>query len=55
VGMRHGVLLPKDLILVFKQFFYVERFTKALAPDWQPLNDPDLLAQVMAAVAGRAA
>jgi predicted unusual protein kinase regulating ubiquinone biosynthesis (AarF/ABC1/UbiB family) len=51
VGLRHGVLLPKDLILVFKQFFYVERFTTALAPHWQPLNDPELMAQVMAAVA----
>lgn len=52
VGLRHGVLLPKDLILVFKQFFYVERYTKALAPRWQPLNDPELMAQVMSAVAG---
>jgi predicted unusual protein kinase regulating ubiquinone biosynthesis (AarF/ABC1/UbiB family) len=51
VGLRHGVLLPKDLILVFKQFFYVERYTGALAPHWQPLNDPELMAQVMAAVA----
>lgn len=49
VGLRHGVLLPNDLILVFKQFFYVERFTQLLAPEWQPLNDPDLLAQILAA------
>lgn len=53
VGMRHGVLLPKDLILVFKQFFYVERFTTALAPDWQPLNDPELMTQILTAVASR--
>jgi len=55
VGMRHGVLLPNDLILVFKQFFYVERFTRLLAPEWQPLNDPELLSQIMAATSTRAA
>jgi predicted unusual protein kinase regulating ubiquinone biosynthesis (AarF/ABC1/UbiB family) len=55
VGLRHGVLLPNELILVFKQFFYVERFTRALAPDWQPLNDPDLLRQVLAATRASAA
>lgn len=49
VGMRNGVLLPNDLILVFKQFFYVERFTRLLAPEWQPLNDPDLLAEILSA------
>jgi predicted unusual protein kinase regulating ubiquinone biosynthesis (AarF/ABC1/UbiB family) len=49
VGLRHGVLLPNDLILVFKQFFYVERFTQLLAPDWQPLNDAELLAQILSA------
>ncbi len=51
VGLRHGVLLPNDLILVFKQFFYVERFSALLAPDWQPLSDPELVAQVLAATA----
>ncbi|MFN8040759.1 MAG: AarF/UbiB family protein [Acidimicrobiales bacterium] len=51
VGLRHGVLLPNDLILVFKQFFYVERFTSLLAPEWQPLSDPDLVAEILAATA----
>ena len=51
VGLRHGVLLPNDLILVFKQFFYVERFTSLLAPEWQPLRDPDLVAEILAATA----
>lgn len=46
VGVRHRVLLPRDLILVFKQFFYVERFTRLLAPDWMPLLDPDLMESV---------
>lgn len=45
-GVRHQVLLPRDLVLVFKQFFYVERFTRLLAPDWMPLLDPDLMASV---------
>lgn len=52
VGLRHGVLLPKDLILVFKQFFYVERFTRVLAPGWQPLADPELLADIVSATTG---
>ncbi|MCX7620760.1 MAG: AarF/UbiB family protein, partial [Acidimicrobiales bacterium] len=49
IGIRHGVLLPRDLILVFKQFFYVERFTRLLAPEWTPLNDPDILQTILAA------
>lgn len=49
IGIRHGVLLPRDLILVFKQFFYVERFTRLLAPEWTPLNDPDILQTVLTA------
>jgi predicted unusual protein kinase regulating ubiquinone biosynthesis (AarF/ABC1/UbiB family) len=51
VGLRHGMLLPKDLILVFKQFFYVERFTRLLAPGWQPLTDGDLVADILRATA----
>lgn len=51
VGLRHGVLLPRDLLLVFKQFFYVERYTRLLAPGWQPLTDDELLADI-AAVTG---
>lgn len=50
-GVRHRVLLPRDLILVFKQFFYVERFSRLLAPGWMPLLDPDVLASVEAALA----
>ncbi len=49
IGVRHGVLLPRDLILVFKQFFYVERFTRLLAPDWMPLMDPDIMQSVLLA------
>ena len=48
-GIRHEVLLPRDLILVFKQFFYVERFARLLAPEWSPLTDPDLLDAVILA------
>lgn len=54
-GVRHRLLLPRDLILVFKQFFYVERFSRLLAPDWMPLLDPELMASVSAAVARRGA
>lgn len=54
-GVRHEVVLPRDLILVFKQFFYVERFSRLLAPDWSPLTDPDLLDAVVLANQRRAA
>lgn len=54
-GIRHQLLLPRDLILVFKQFFYVERFARILAPNWSPLLDPALLEAVALANERRAA
>jgi ubiquinone biosynthesis protein len=36
----YDVKLPRELVLIGKQFLYVERYMKLLAPRWQIMNDP---------------
>lgn len=36
----YDVKLPRELVLIGKQFLYVERYMKLLAPSWQMMNDP---------------
>jgi predicted unusual protein kinase regulating ubiquinone biosynthesis (AarF/ABC1/UbiB family) len=36
----YDVKLPRELVLIGKQFLYVERYMKLLAPKWQMMNDP---------------
>lgn len=43
VGTRYDVRLPRELVLVAKQLLYFERYAKLLAPDWNILDDPDLI------------
>lgn len=38
----YDVKLPRELVLIGKQFLYVERYMKLLAPSWQMMNDPRL-------------
>ena len=38
----YDVKLPRELVLIGKQFLYVERYMKLLAPSWQMMNDPQL-------------
>jgi len=38
----YDVKLPRELVLIGKQFLYVERYMKLLAPKWQMMNDPEL-------------
>ena len=38
----YDVKLPRELVLIGKQFLYVERYMKLLAPNWQMMNDPQL-------------
>ncbi|MEZ0050777.1 ubiquinone biosynthesis protein [Mycobacterium sp. MAA66] len=38
----YDVRLPRELVLIGKQFLYVERYMKLLAPKWQMMNDPQL-------------
>ncbi|MGB3484625.1 MAG: AarF/ABC1/UbiB kinase family protein [Mycobacterium sp.] len=36
----YDVKLPRELVLIGKQFLYVERYMKLLAPNWQMMRDP---------------
>ncbi|MEB3031829.1 ABC1 kinase family protein [[Mycobacterium] nativiensis] len=36
----YDVRLPRELVLIGKQFLYVERYVKLLAPQWQMMADP---------------
>ncbi len=36
----YEVKLPRELVLIGKQFLYVERYMKLLAPKWQMMSDP---------------
>ncbi len=36
----YDVKLPRELVLIGKQFLYVERYMKLLAPKWQMMADP---------------
>ena len=38
----YDVKLPRELVLIGKQFLYVERYMKLLAPEWQMMSDPEL-------------
>ncbi|MDH6197952.1 ubiquinone biosynthesis protein [Mycobacterium frederiksbergense] len=38
----YDVKLPRELVLIGKQFLYVERYMKLLAPKWHMMNDPQL-------------
>lgn len=38
----YDVTLPRELVLIGKQFLYVERYMKLLAPNWQMMSDPEL-------------
>lgn len=43
IGTRYQVRLPRELVLVAKQLLYFERYAKLMAPDWNILNDPELM------------
>ena len=38
----YDVKLPRELVLIGKQFLYVERYMKLLAPKWQMMSEPEL-------------
>jgi predicted unusual protein kinase regulating ubiquinone biosynthesis (AarF/ABC1/UbiB family) len=43
IGTRYEVRLPREMVLVAKQMLYFERYAKLMAPDWNILNDPELI------------
>jgi predicted unusual protein kinase regulating ubiquinone biosynthesis (AarF/ABC1/UbiB family) len=52
IGTRYEVRLPRELVLVAKQMLYFERYAKLMAPDWNILNDPDLIGFLFETVVG---
>jgi predicted unusual protein kinase regulating ubiquinone biosynthesis (AarF/ABC1/UbiB family) len=50
IGTRYEVRLPRELVLVAKQLLYFERYAKLMAPDWNILDDPDLIGFLFAGV-----
>lgn len=48
VATRHGVRLPREMVLVVKQLLYFERYSKELAPDYHLLGDRSILQYLLA-------
>lgn len=46
VASRHGLRLPRELILVTKQMLYFDRYAKILAPRLNVFTDPRLVASI---------
>jgi predicted unusual protein kinase regulating ubiquinone biosynthesis (AarF/ABC1/UbiB family) len=47
IGTKHGVGLPRQLVLVAKQLLYFERYAKVMAPGWSILEDPEVIAFIV--------
>src|SRR5581483_5736346 len=47
VATRYRVRLPRELVLVVKQLLYFERYSKELAPHYQILADPQIIAHLL--------
>ncbi|HEX5367375.1 MAG TPA: AarF/ABC1/UbiB kinase family protein [Acidimicrobiales bacterium] len=43
IGTKYEVRLPREMVLVAKQMLYFERYAKLMAPDWNILDDPELI------------
>ncbi|HEX4979124.1 MAG TPA: AarF/UbiB family protein [Acidimicrobiales bacterium] len=52
-GTRHKLRLPRELVLVAKQMLYFERYAKAMAPDYQLLADPRIMATIVPGIVSR--
>ncbi len=44
IGTRYEVRLPREMVLVAKQMLYFERYAKLMAPDWNIMNDTEIIA-----------
>ncbi len=42
-GVRHGLKMPRDFVLVVKQMLYFDRYAKILAPNLNVFRDPRIL------------
>jgi predicted unusual protein kinase regulating ubiquinone biosynthesis (AarF/ABC1/UbiB family) len=46
-GVRHGMRLPRDFVLVIKQMIYFDRYAKILAPRLNVFQDPRIVSGLM--------
>jgi predicted unusual protein kinase regulating ubiquinone biosynthesis (AarF/ABC1/UbiB family) len=46
-GVKHGMRLPRDFVLVAKQMVYFDRYAKLLAPGLNVFRDPRIVAALM--------
>jgi predicted unusual protein kinase regulating ubiquinone biosynthesis (AarF/ABC1/UbiB family) len=46
-GVKHGMRLPRDFVLVVKQMLYFDRYAKLLAPDLNVFRDPRIVSGLM--------
>ena len=52
---QYGMSVPRELVLISKQLLYMERYTRALAPDWSIATDLFLVKNIFPeAVAAKA-
>jgi predicted unusual protein kinase regulating ubiquinone biosynthesis (AarF/ABC1/UbiB family) len=52
IGIRTGVKVPRDLIVLAKQLLYFEHYATSMAPQWSLFGDPALLAALFEATPG---
>ena len=46
-GVKHGMRMPRDFVLVVKQMLYFDRYAKLLAPDLNVFRDPRIVSALM--------
>jgi predicted unusual protein kinase regulating ubiquinone biosynthesis (AarF/ABC1/UbiB family) len=46
-GVKHGMRLPRDFVLVAKQMLYFDRYAKLLAPNLNVFRDPRIVSALM--------
>lgn len=46
-GVKHGMRMPRDFVLVVKQMIYFDRYAKLLAPDLNVFRDPRIVGGLM--------
>ena len=44
---KHKIRLPRELILITKQFLYFDRYARMLAPNLNMFRDPRIAMQIM--------
>src|SRR6185437_3803970 len=50
-GVRHGMRMPRDFVLVVKQMLYFDRYAKKLAPQLNVFRDPRIVSGLLEDIA----